>query len=73
MVHEIKTKWNKDLKFGKVTEHLILKPTVEKELLEYNIFLPIIEKAGEKLRCIREQIIGIAVASERDFGNVTCV
>ena len=32
-----------------------------------------IEKTGRKPYCIREQIIGIVMASERDFDNVTCV
>ena len=39
--------------------------------LEYNI--PTTEKTGRKPCCIREQIIGIVMASERDFDNVTCV
>ena len=41
--------------------------------LEYNIILPTIKKTGRKPRCIREQIIGIVMASERDFDNMTCL
>ena len=41
--------------------------------LEYNIICSTIEKTGRKSCCIREQMIGIAMTSERDFGNVTCV
>ena len=44
---------------------------VEK-LVEYNIIFPTIEKTGRKPCCIREQIIGIAMVSKRDFDNVTC-
>ena len=40
--------------------------------LEYNIILPTIETRRMSC-CIREQIIGIVMASERDFDNVTCV
>ena len=35
-------------------------------ILEYNIILPITEKTERKLCSIREQIIGIAMASERE-------
>ena len=42
-------------------------------LLEYDIIFPTIEKTGRKPCCVREQIIGIVMASERDFDNVTCV
>ena len=45
---------------------------IENRLLEYNIILPTIENTGRKPCCIREQIIGIVMASERDFDNVTC-
>ena len=41
--------------------------------LEYNIILPTIERTGRKPCCIIEQIIGIVMASGRDFNNVTCV
>ena len=41
-------------------------------LIATSIF-PTIEKTGRKLSCIREQIIGIVMASECDFENVTCI
>ena len=34
---------------------------------------PTIDKTGKKPCSIRVQIIGIAVVSERDFDNMTCV
>ena len=40
--------------------------------LEYNFDFPTNEKTGRKPCSIREQIIGIAVVSKRDFDNVTC-
>ena len=36
-------------------------------------YYPTTEKTGRKPCCIREQIIGIVMASERDFDNVACV
>ena len=39
---------------------------------EYNIIFPTIEKTGRNPCSVREQIIGIAVVSKRDFDNVTC-
>ena len=42
------------------------------KMLEYNITFPTIEKTGRKLCCIREQLIGIAMVSKRDFDSVTC-
>ena len=39
---------------------------------EYNIVFPHVEKTGRKPCCIREQIIGIVMASEGDFDNVIC-
>ena len=42
-------------------------------ILEYNIILTIIERTGRKPRCIRGQIIGIAMVLEHDFNNVTWV
>ena len=41
--------------------------------LEYNIVFSSVQKTGRKPCCIREQIIGIVMASQRDFDNVTCV
>ena len=41
-------------------------------LVEYNIIFATGEKTGRKPCCIREQILGIANGSERDFGNFTC-
>ena len=35
--------------------------------LEYNIVLSIVIKTGRKLCCVREQIIGIVMASEHDL------
>ena len=37
------------------------------------MIFPTIEKTGRKTYCIREQIIGIARVSGRDFDNVSCV
>ena len=41
-------------------------------ILEYNIIFPTVEKTGRKPCSVREQIIGIAMVSKRDFDNVTC-
>ena len=42
-----------------------------KDTSEYNIIFPTVEKTGRKPCSIREQIIGIAMVSKRDFDNVT--
>ena len=48
----------------------IFQGRIKYELLEYNMIFITIQKTGRKPCCIREQIIGIAMA---DFDNVTCV
>ena len=48
-------------------------PTRNAFLLEYNIIFPTLENTGRKPCSIREQIIGIAMASGCDFDKVTCI
>ena len=52
---------------------LVFQITVPESYLEYNIIFPPLKKTERKPCCIREQIIGIVMASERDLDNVTCV
>ena len=42
-------------------------------IVEHNIIFLSIEMIRRKPCCIREQIIGIAMVSKRDFENVTSV